>query len=50
MVEEAFDRKAVPVATPAERPNQYYGELVFNRGTMFKYLPAETYTALVDAI
>ena len=50
MVEEAFDRKAVSVSTPAERPNQYYGELVFNRGTMFKYLPADIYTALVDAI
>ncbi len=50
MVEEAFDRKAVPVATPSERPEKYYGELVFNRSTMFRYLPKSTYDALVDAI
>lgn len=50
MVEEAFDRKAVPVETPACRPQDYYGELVFNRSTMFKYLPKETYDALIDAI
>lgn len=50
MVEEAFDRKAVAVETPTERPDQYFGELVFNRRTMFKYLPKDTYDALVDAI
>ena len=50
MVEEAFDRKAVAVETPAERPDQYYGKLVFNRRTMFEYLPKATYEALVDAI
>lgn len=50
MVEEAFDRKAVPVETPAGRPAEYYGELVFNRSTMFKYLPKDTYDSLIDAI
>lgn len=50
MVEEAFDRKAVAVDTPSSRPQEYYGELVFNRRTMFKYLPLDTYNALIDAI
>ena len=50
MVEQAFDRKAAPVATPAERPEEYYGELVFNRRKMFEYLPLKVYNQLVDAI
>ncbi|MDE6196626.1 MAG: hypothetical protein K2F91_02025, partial [Muribaculaceae bacterium] len=50
MVEEAFNRKAVAVETPAERPDQYYGELVFTRRKMFEYLPKDTYDALIDAI
>lgn len=43
MVEEAFDRKAVAVAKPAERPEKYYGELVFDSRKMFEYLPKEAY-------
>ena len=50
VVEEAFDRKAIPVEIPAERPEQYYGKYVFNRQKMFEYLPKSTYDALVDAI
>ena len=50
VVEEAFDHKAVPVETPAERPDAYYGSQVFNRETMFKYLPKATYDALLTAI
>ncbi len=50
VVEEAFDRKAVPVDVPKERPEVYYAEKVFNRQKMFQYLPAETYKALVYAI
>lgn len=50
VVEEAFDRKAVPVEIPAERPEQYYGKLVFNRRKMFEYLPKKTYDALIYAI
>ncbi len=50
VVEEAYDRKAVAVATPAERPSEYYGKQVFNRATMFRYLPKATYNALLDAI
>ena len=50
VVEEAFDRKAVPVEMPTERPEVYYGKYVFNRQKMFEYLPKKTYDALVNAI
>ena len=50
MVAEAFDRKATPVQTPAESPEKYYGELVFNRQRMFEYLPKDVYDALLHAI
>ena len=50
VVEEAFDRKAIPVNIPVERPEEYYGKYVFNRQKMFEYLPKKTYDALVNAI
>ncbi|MDE6311104.1 MAG: glutamine synthetase III [Muribaculaceae bacterium] len=49
-VEEANNRKAQSVKLPSERPTEYFGERVFNRATMFRYLPKETYDALQDAI
>lgn len=50
VIEEAFDRKAIPVEIPVERPEEYYGKYVFNRKKMLEYLPRETYDALVQAI
>ncbi len=50
VVEEAYGRKAVSVAIPSERPSEYYGEYVFNRAQMYKYLDKSTYDALVYAI
>lgn len=50
VVEEAFNRKAVPVEIPAERPEVYYAEKVFNRQKMFEYLPKKTFEVLIDAI
>lgn len=50
VVEEASNRKAVPVALPSERPEEYYGKYVFNRNKMFEYLPRDTYEALINAI
>lgn len=50
VVEEAYNRKAVDVAIPIERPNQYYGKYVFNRQKMAQYLPQSVYDALVNAI
>ena len=50
VVEEAYNRKAVDVAIPTERPDQYYGKYVFNRQKMSQYLPKNVYDALVNAI
>ena len=50
VVESAFEKKATELTTPAERPSEYYGELVFNREKMFKYLPERAYERLVDSI
>jgi glutamine synthetase len=50
VVEEAFNRKAIPVNIPEKRPTEYYGEKVFNRQKMYQYLPAKTFSALWRAI
>ncbi|MBQ2047184.1 MAG: glutamine synthetase III [Muribaculaceae bacterium] len=50
VVEEAYNRKAISVEIPNERPNQYYGKYVFNRQKMAQYLPQSVYEALVNAI
>ena len=50
VVEEAYNRKAINVEIPTERPNQYYGKYVFNRQKMAQYLPQNVYEALVNAI
>lgn len=50
VVEEAFDRKAVSVNVPTERPDQYFASAVFNRQSMYRYLPIDTYKALIAAI
>ena len=50
VVESAFEKKATELTTPAERPSEYYGELVFNREKMFKYLPERAYERLEDSI
>ncbi|MGM9869198.1 MAG: glutamine synthetase III [Sodaliphilus sp.] len=49
-VELAFNREPVSVDIPKEAPSEYYGKHVFNRQAMFKYLPKDTYDALIDAI
>lgn len=50
VIEEAFDRKAVKVEIPKERPEAYYAKAVFNTQKMFQYLPKQTYDALISAI
>ena len=50
VVEEAFKKKALEVPTPSERPSAYFGKYVFNREKMYRYLPAEVYTKLIDVI
>ena len=49
-IEKAFQKKAVEVEVPAKRPSEYFGELVFNREKMQKYLDAKTLHALIDCI
>ena len=50
VVQDAFKKRALDVTAPAERPSAYFGELVFNREKMHKYLDVKTYEALVDCI
>lgn len=49
-VEATLSREPIEVVVPSNRPSEYYGEYVFNREKMFKYLPKKTFEALVDAI
>lgn len=49
-VEKASNRKAVEAVTPEHKVSEYYGENVFNRKAMQKYLSKETYKALTHAI
>ena len=50
VVETAFKKRAAEVPAPAERPSDYFGQNVFNRAKMFKYLPERAYERLVDSI
>ena len=50
MVQDAFRKKAVELEAPKARPSEYFGELVFNREKMHKYLDVQTYNALIDCI
>ena len=49
-IEQAFKKRAVEVEAPKGRPSEYFGELVFNREKMQKYLDAKTLHALLDCI
>jgi glutamine synthetase len=50
VVNEASNRKAKAVEAPDKRPSDYFGELVFGRKQMEKYLSKRTYEALVESI
>ena len=47
---EAFRKKPLEVAAPADRPSEYFGKYVFNRQKMYKYLPRDVYEKLIDVI
>ena len=49
-IEAAFKKRAAEFPIPAGRPSEYFGELVFNREKMQKYLDAKTLHALLDCI
>ena len=46
----ASERKPVDVQKPKEKVSEYFGENVFNRKAMTKYLSKETFAALHNAI
>jgi len=50
VVQDAFKKKAAAVETPAGKISDYFGELVFNRDKMRKYLDSKTFNALVNCI
>ena len=49
-VADASKKKPVSVMTPVERPSEYFAKKVFNRQKMYKYLPADVYSKLIDVI
>ena len=50
VVQDAFKKKAAVVEAPEGKISDYFGELVFNRDKMHKYLDAKTFNALVNCI
>ena len=50
VVETAFKKWAAEIPAPAERPSDYFGQNVFNRAKMFKYLPEKAYERITDCI
>ena len=50
VVGEAFKKKPIDIPTPAQRPSELFGQYVFNRQKMFKYLPASVYAKMCDVI
>ena len=50
LVKESFEKKAVPAECPEGKASEYFGELVFDRAKMHKYLDAASLQALLDCI
>ena len=50
LVKESFEKKAIPAERPEVGPSEYFGELVFERAKMHRYLDADTLKALLDCI
>ncbi len=50
MVEAALNHRAVKVEAPSARPSEYFGEKVFGRSVMRKYLDKPTYEALLGTM
>ncbi len=50
VVRDSFNRQAIKVETPSERPAAYFGSMVFDRSKMVKYLDAQTCAALLDCM
>ena len=50
LVKESFERKEVPAEVPEGKTSEYFGELVFDRKKMCKYLDADCLQALLACI
>jgi len=50
VVEEAFKKQALNITAPNERPSAYFGKYVFNREKMYRYLPNDIYTKMIDVM
>ncbi|MBR1800123.1 MAG: glutamine synthetase III [Bacteroidaceae bacterium] len=50
VVGEAFKKHPVEVATPQERPSEFFAKYVFNRQKMAHYLPADVFQKMVDVM
>lgn len=50
VIEKAAEKKPMPVKSPAENLDKVFAKHVFDREKMFRYLPKETYEALINVI
>ena len=50
LVKESFGKKAVPAERPEKKISEYFGELVFDRKKMHKYLDSSTLKSLLECI
>lgn len=50
LVKESFEKKALDIEIPARKASEYFGELVFNRPKMHKYLEPDILKSLIDCI
>ena len=50
LVRSSFTKKAVAIEMPDKRSSEYFGELVFDRKKMMKYLDPQTFNAIVKCI
>ena len=50
VVEKALNKKPAPVKSKTDRLDRLYAQHVFDREKMFRFLPKETYDALIDVI
>ncbi len=50
LVKESFEKKEVPAEIPSGKTSDYFGELVFGRKQMAKYLDADSLQALLACI
>ena len=50
LVNKAFTKKAIPLEMPSGLPSDYFGDLVFDRTKMHKYLDADSLQAFLDCI